>query len=294
LFGGVCSLSVQSGFDGTEEARVTEADELIVDFSAPPVVEVIAGVAFELPGSETGALLAAFWKERLREYFPRIEQQPPYIPPVEMFGGPSQTNLRGVEISSEFPAARLLASTPDRQELIQLQPGWFACNWRKVGSDDEYQHWPKRQESFNRWFTELSEYLVAAGAATPKVTQCEVTYVNHIISGGTWKGLDEFHRIFTASLGGTDRGDLEQITAQAQFLLSGDQGPYGRLHMKILPAYARDGQTPLYVLELTARGMFDGTASNTDFLRVGREAVVRSFLQMTTPDMHAEWGMKER
>jgi hypothetical protein len=61
------------------------AKESIVSFRRPPVVEVVAGVAFEGLGPDAGPLLGAFWKECLRQQFPTLQQQPPYSPPDEQF-----------------------------------------------------------------------------------------------------------------------------------------------------------------------------------------------------------------
>lgn len=268
---------------------MTEGVELIVNFEAPPVVEVVAGVALEDVGAETGALMAAFWKERLRKKFPLLEQQPPYVPSLEQFGNAVQSPNLIFQLGAGFPGARLLASTTDRQELIQLQPGWFACNWRKVQASHEYDHWPKRRADFDKWFNELVNYLASVGARAPKVTQCEVTYINHIYPGAVWRQHSHFERIFASSLGQPGKSRLEQITAQAQFTIGDVHQPAGRLHVKILPAYAKDGRTPLYVLELTARGTAPSGGPPTDFLNLGREAIVGMFLEITTPEMQAEW-----
>ena len=268
---------------------MTEGVELIVHFDAPPVVEVVAGVAFEGMGPEAGALMAAFWKERLREQFPLVEEQPPYAPPIEQFGTAVQSSNFTFQLGTGFPGARLLASTADRQELIQLQPGWFACNWRKVQATDEYDHWPKRRAAFDKWFNELSDFLTSADAKPPKITQCEVTYVNHIYPGPVWSQHAHFERIFVSSFGKLGKGRLEQITAQAQFTIGDENQPSGRLHVKILPAYAKDGLTPLYVLELTARGIASSGRAPTDFLGLGRAAIDSLFLEITTSEMQAEW-----
>lgn len=261
-------------------------DQLIVHFDAPPVVEVIAGVALHGMGPQAAPLLAAFWKERLRDRFPIVEEQPAYSPPIEQFDAPVATTP-SFEISSSFPGARLLVSEPARAELIQLQPGWFACNWRKVQPTAKYDHWPARQDAFNHWFGELLAYIADSGAPPPDVRQCEVTYVNHIYPNAVWATHADFAKVFTTTLASPSVGNLEQLTAQAQVALTGDDGlPKGRLHIKILPAFGRDGRTPLYVLELTARG---ASGSQTDFFSQGREAIVRTFVDITTLEMQEQW-----
>jgi hypothetical protein len=85
---------------------------------------------------------------------------------------------------------------------------------------------------------------------------------------------------------------IEQISAQAQFLLETEGEPYGRLYAKFLPAFAADGKSPLYVLELTARGAPRGNDINgaLEFLDLGRTAVDLTFIALTTTSMHDEWG----
>lgn len=271
---------------------MTSGDALMVDFREPPVVEVVAGVAYEGVGPATGALLAAFWKERLRSRFPNLEPQPPYTVPQESFEGTAIPSMRFGMMEGILPT-RWWASSSDQQLLVQLQPGYFACNWRKVKPNDDYDHWPKRREAFIETYRDFVAYILDADVGSPQITQCEVSYINHIVPNDLWSRHADFERIFAASLSDSTVGRLEQITAQAQFVLESDGVPYGRLHVKILPAYARDGETPLYVLELTARGPSNdgGIEGALRFLDRGREAIVQAFLDLTTGEMQSRWGI---
>jgi uncharacterized protein (TIGR04255 family) len=266
----------------------------IVSFTSPPVVEVVAGVAFDGLGTETSSLLAAFWKERLRDKFPSLQQQPPYSPPDERFPGDGRPFSFNLNLSNAFPAARLWVQSSDGQQLLQLQPGWFACNWRKVDAGQEYDRWPNRKAAFQQYFTELSEYLAAEGAGQPKIRQCEVTYINHITPSATWSRHGDFSRIFRIGPQASSPYLLEQMSAQLQYALTQDELPYGRLHIQITPAFGPDGKTPLYVFELTARGapLGDNIEGALAFLDRGREAVDRTFVALTTDAMHAEWGLQ--
>jgi len=264
----------------------------IVSFASPPVVEVVAGVAFDGQSAEAAALLAAFWKEELRQRFPSLQQQPPYTPPDEQF--PSDGRAIRFNLMTGLPAARLWAQSNDGQELLQLQSGWFACNWRKVQPNGEYDRWQRRRAAFERYFTSMSDYLTREGAGQPKVRQCEVTYINHITASAVWSDHAEFSKIFTVSPGAGLPYPIEQASFQAQFVLEQDGKPYGRLHVKILPAFGPDGKSPLYVLELTARGgpQGDGIEGALAFLDLGREAVDRTFVALTSDAMHKEWGLQ--
>ncbi|MEI2765274.1 MAG: TIGR04255 family protein [Dermatophilaceae bacterium] len=268
-------------------------DDLIAHFDEAPVVEVVVGITLDPCGPAAGPLMSAFWKEHLREAFPIVEVQPPYSPPVEEFGR-SQPPLMQVQLGVGFSDSRLFALSKDRQELIQLQPGWFACNWRKANPGDDYDHWPRRRGVFDGWHSLLAKYMARESGVTPAVRQCEVTYVNHITPNNEWSDHSDFGRIFTATLGAGASERLESLSVQAQSTLVSEQGaPIGRLYVKIIPGFARDGTTPIYVLELTARGMLTGLSEGTGFLDAGREAIVATFISLTTPAMHAEWKRRE-
>lgn len=267
--------------------------ENIVSFQSPPVVEVVAGVALSGAGADANVMLGAFWKDRLRTEFPTLQPQPTYTPPVEVFGpGPHGPTLT-FEFGLAPPTARLWAMSPDGQNLLQLQPDYFACNWRKVQPHDQYDRWSKRRHAFTRWLTDLLDYLAAEGAPRPGIHQCEVTYINHIVAGKTWQSHADFSRVFRVGLQSFPH-PLEQVAAQAQFVLGNDGQPWGRLHARIMPAFARDGRTPLFVLELTARGapMGDDVEGATNFLDRARDAIDRTFLALTTEEMQTEWGIE--
>jgi uncharacterized protein (TIGR04255 family) len=265
----------------------------IVSFASPPVVEVVAGVAFDGLTPETSALLGAFWKEQLRQEFPTLQLQPPITTQDEQFpvGGRS---IFAFNALAGMPAPRLWAQSSDGQDLLQLQPGWFACNWRKVQPDGEYDRWARRRGDFQRYFNRLIEYLSKEGAGQPKIRQCEVTYINHIVASKIWSSHAEFSKIFNVSISSDLPQLLEQVTFQGQFVLERDGEPYGRLYVKIIPAFGQDGKTPLYVLELTARGApkADGVEGALAFLDLGREAIDLTFVKLTSDAMHREWGLQ--
>jgi uncharacterized protein (TIGR04255 family) len=263
----------------------------IVSFRAPPVVEIVAGVALEGLGIETGPLLAAFWKEQLRDHFPQVQQQPPYSPPDEQFPAVGQAFSFNLNLAATFPAGRLWVQSNDGHELIQLQPGWFAYNWRKLQSQDEWARWKTRRNKFRDYFEALSGYLSKEGAGEPKIRQCEVTYINHIAPTRSWSQHSDFAKIFRVPQAETPY-TLEQASVQAQYVLSGESGPFGRLYTKITPAFGPDGTTPLYVFELTARGApreesIDGAIA---FLDEGRRAAYHTFVSLTTDAIREDWG----
>jgi uncharacterized protein (TIGR04255 family) len=264
----------------------------IVAFDDPPVVEVVAGVAFDGLTPDVGPLLAAFWKERLRERFPIVQQQPAYSPPQEQFPADGPTINFNLQLSTTFPTARLWALSRDGQQVVQLQPGWFARNWKRVGKGEEYEYWEQRREAFRNDLAEFIAYLTDEGIGDLKLRQCEITYINHISPSETWSNHSEFANVFNVSLQKAMPYGVEQMSLQAQSILEYEGNPCGRLYVKILPAFGTDGRSPLYVFELTARGapQGEGIDGAFAFLDLGRVAANRTFLSLTTQAMQREWG----
>lgn len=265
----------------------------IVRFTSPPVVEVVAGVSFTGYDSSFGPVLAAFWKEILRSRFPELQQQPPYVPPEEIFN--DQPAMGGVmfQFVGQFSGSRLWATAEDGNELLQLQPDWFARNWRKVNVGDEYDQWPARRAALASSLAELSQYLTSSGFKMPTIRQCEVSYVNHISLEGVSGGHGGIGQVLKGQDGLSGPFPVEQATVQAKYILENELGPIGRLHVSFNPALDAAGK-PIYVLELTARGKPDDPSvpSALAFLDRGREAINAAFVGLTTTEMHQAWGLK--
>ncbi|MGH9894620.1 MAG: TIGR04255 family protein, partial [bacterium] len=151
------------------------ASDTLPSYRNPPITEVVVGVAFKDTSDLSVAHLGDLWRTRWEDRFPRVEEHPPYSPPIERFDMPAP----GPGISLEFsarPTTRLWFVTGDGQELIQVQRDWLACNWRKVRPGDTYDRWPARRAAFERTFGEFQGYLEEQGLGKASVVQCEVTY----------------------------------------------------------------------------------------------------------------------
>lgn len=271
---------------------MSDGNNLIVNFSHAPVTEVLAGVVYDGLVPESGPFLAAFWHERLRDDFPKVERRPPYVPPEVNLEAPAPAQV-SIQMTQGVPPTRLWASGKDAQELIQLQPGFFACNWRKLSPRDTYDHWPARRDAFERWYSAFVDYCERDGLGKPRPIQYEVTYINHIGTNHVWSDHSHAGRIFRLSLPANASDSFEQLNAQFQFAIRDSSEALGRLDVKIVPAVARDGR-PVYAFELTARGPIPGqdVGAVLGVLNRGRLAVVRAFLDMTTPEIQDAWGIQ--
>ena len=121
-------------------------DAALPDFEDPPIAEVVLAVHFERMPHLTGPAVGLLWDRFFSEQFHTIEERPPYEPPQERFG----TDERGVRFafSDEVPSPRYWLVGKDKSELLQVQPNWFARNWRKAGSSDPYPRYEVIRQRF--------------------------------------------------------------------------------------------------------------------------------------------------
>jgi len=141
-------------------------------------------------------------------------------------------------------------------------------------------------------------FLVREDVGELVPNQCEVTYVNHIISGAGWQihgELGEILTIWKTRYSDSFLSEPEDIGLRVRYIIPGTDGtPLGRLLVKIDPAYRTEDDRPIYVLVLTARGrpVSEGIEGALSFLDIGREWVVRGFTSLTSLRMHEIWGRR--
>jgi uncharacterized protein (TIGR04255 family) len=266
----------------------------LINYAQPPVVEVVAAVRFEDLAPEVYAGVGEFWRSKLANDFPELSPQAPYQALVEQFDRRFRRPEFSLDLKEFPPAPRYWFSAKSGGELVQLQSNWLAYNWRKVAPDAQYSRWASRREAFLRRYRELSEWLTERGASIAP-NQCEVTYINHIYPiRGVWAKHADARMVFRGlRMVEPPRGiHAEQSAWQAQYLIGEDGATTGRLHINVQPAFSRKDDTPIFVMELTARGAppdpsLDGVMQ---FLDRGRGAVVEMFDTVTTSEAHKGWG----
>jgi uncharacterized protein (TIGR04255 family) len=277
--------------EGIDEP-VTPTDEHLPGFHNPPITEVVVGVSFRDAPALTSAHLGDLWRTKWEERFPAVEEHPPYAPPLEQLDVPAP----GPSISLEFsarPMTRLWFLTADGQELVQVQRDWFARNWRKVRPGDQYDRWPNRRTAFERAFREFATYVEDQGLGKISIVQCEVTYVNHIRAGGAWNRHGELSKVLKLLAPVPKALEPEQLQLGGTFIIPRQDGQSaGRLHVTVQPGVLREENLPIFALNLTARGAPEGPGIEgaLAFLDRGREHIVQMFAELTTPQMHEEWG----
>src|SRR5947209_5863336 len=172
------------------------------DFDNPPVVETVLSVQFEsITGLHT-AHLGLLWNE-FRATFPACEERPPLDRIIEQFPETSRARV-GLQLQAleNLPVPRLCFLSQRGNEMIQVQASRFIKNWRKEGEGERYPHYDETiKPMFERDFKTFIAFLEKNKFEAPSIDQCEVTYVNHILSGAGegWETFSDFDEIFNFS-----------------------------------------------------------------------------------------------
>jgi uncharacterized protein (TIGR04255 family) len=269
------------------------------DFESPPLTEVALSVQFEplekLRTAQVGALWTVF-----RAQFPRTEDHNPLAPVFERFGMPttSAAEVR-LEMLETPPLPRVWFLNPEGTELIQVQQDRFIHNWRKVGQGDTYPRYEHVRDKFESEMTTFQDVLAREQIGRVVANQCEVTYVNHIVAGDGWQTHSQLANVVTVFRTAYIDDKLqepEDAGLSVRYVLKDVKGAsLGRLHISAQPAFRRPDSRPMLVLTLVARLRPPGDELEHVIraLDLGRDAIVRAFASVTTPEMHKLWRRKD-
>ncbi|MGO8871237.1 MAG: TIGR04255 family protein [Acidimicrobiales bacterium] len=274
---------------------MSERTAALPSFRRPPVNEVVLSVAFDRPQRLSAAHIGNFWHTRLREELPEVEEQPPYNRPIEILADVPSPQALNFQLLDRPPSPRLWAKNNDGTRLVQLQPDWFAFNWRDTPAvEQEYVRWPTIESEFVRFFAQLRDYLATEDLGVLTARQCEVTYINQIRPvDGVWSDHGQIDHV-TTLLGGAETflpgPETSQLTT-AYRIKDFDGVLRGRLHITVQPTFRIEDNEPTVILTLIARGApaEDTEAAIVDFLRLGHEWIVQGFAAITTEEMQRAW-----
>lgn len=266
-------------------------------FKRPPVTEVVIAAHFEEDSQTSIVHLGKLAGAAQDSGFSKIEERPPHEGVFETFGerlaGLPQLQL---QLQDRPPLPRLWFLNNAGDELLQIQRDWFACNWRKVAPGGDYDRWAPRWEAFERWYQQV---VNAFGGDDLAHTQVEVTYINHIhvaaALGSEAELINAFSFLSPPADPRADRAFVpvpESFSHVSSYVISGDDGGIGRLHLNITPATVRETGEQVARMSLTARGnpIGDSTLNGVRrFAELGHEWIVRAFAAFTSSTMHDYW-----
>jgi len=267
--------------------------EDLPDFRTPPVAETVLSLQFEPVAGLTTAHVGVLW-QRFREKLPLIEEQPPLPRVYEKFGPPSPAQVE-VTVEEKPPVPRVWFLNREKTELIQVQADRFIHNWRKTEGIEPYPRYEPIRDRFRGEVAVLEQFLKEEGLGTLAVNQCEVTYVNHIEPSGVWEGHGQLEKVLRNWSPLPEGGFLPEVEdggVRLRFVIPGEAGKtVGRLHVVLQPAWKKGDNTPILVLNLTARGepLGEGIEGAFAFFNLGRRWIVKGFADLTTPEMHRVW-----
>lgn len=266
------------------------------DFTDPPVVEVALSVQFD-PLEELGAPQLGLLWTKFRDRFPKVEEHLPLDPFFERFGvrGTPSPGVH-LQLAAKPLATRWWFLNAGGTELVQVQKDRFVHNWRKVGTGDTYPRYESIRETFQKELAVFRGFLSDEGLGNLKPNQCEVTYVNHIVSGEGWHRhgqLGEVLTVFASRYSDTFLPEPEDGRVAIDYIIPDGAGdPIGRLHISVQPACRATDDRAILILTLTARSEPVGSDASglLDSLDLAREWIVRGFASITTDKMHEVWG----
>jgi uncharacterized protein (TIGR04255 family) len=269
-----------------------------ITFDRPPVNEVALAIQFSAPLIDVEVLGAL--TTRIKQAYPGRQQQPP-LPRMQEPTG--LLNPPQIEIQPFFPGLpRTWFVTADGHFLIQIQQDRLAINWRKMSGEEPYPRYAEVRRRMSELIESLRSAVDAVGAQDVPIDFVELSYFNEISVPGAKPGdphpnLASFLRVIDWTSDQAFLGTPEDSQLQARWRIPPEQLPpgadVGRLYASILPGLSATTQTPLYVMNLIARivppigASVDGAL---DIVDVGHDWIVRSFADLTTEEIHEQWG----
>ncbi len=224
--------------------------------------------------------------ERFRELYPGTE--------IKTAGGPGEVRFNSTE-GIDFTALPIRALFVDRSgnQLVQVQRNAFIRNWRQTEQTTEYEHYENVCPLFQRDWQTFCGFLDSEKLGQVEVVQCEVTYINQLVRGREWQTFDDVPRIFRI----WSRTNADSLSAsQMVSFITVFELPEnaGTLQVVLQPGIRKRDNKEIIQFSLTATGKPAGSGLTEilHWLDLGHAAVVKSFRDLTTPEMHALWGIK--
>jgi len=237
--------------------------------------------------------LGLLW-QRFRDQLPIVEEHPLLPPVFEKFDPPAPPRAE-ITVEDKPPVPRLWFLNRQKTELIQVQTDRFIHNWRKTEGIEPYPRFEPIRDRFRREVEVLREFVADEGLGALAVNQCEVTYVNHIEPAGVWERTGQWEKVFRVCRRlpeGAFLPEAEEAGFRALYVMRGNDGtPIGRLHVAVQPAWKRSDNSPIFTMNLIARGapLGDGIDGAFSFFELGREWIVKGFADLTTDAMQRAW-----
>jgi len=268
-------------------------DKICPEFSNAPTVETILGVQFAPLRGFRSNHYGWFWNEYLKaKGFKAVSDESLLPTYIEEFGVP-KLHLTRKGDGEDILGVRMKARTEDRSRTVQLQPDKLYLGWNR--NNPQAPRYASVKTEFMALFDNLNEFATVASLGPVQPNLWEVHYVNQIPPGRLWSEPRDWHRVFPTLFPSTD----PSISGFRFATYSGEwhfeiQPEKGRVHVRVAKMVMNQSATPTLYLSLLARGEI-GSKNSDDLvtgMETGHAACTRLFLELTSPEAHAEWGIK--
>ncbi len=184
-------------------------------------------------------------------------------------------------------------TTEHGDRMIQLQNGRLVHNWRRV-EGAKYPRFEAILPAFLQSVSSLTGYLQEVLKQSVVWNQWEVVYVNVVRKGTVWNSPADWPGMLPAlfgDVGDAGPGPWESGSGGWKFVLPDSRG---RLHIDFHHGWGQPAadDDQLVVLQMTARGPV--TEQSVDAigagLNLGHDAVVQTFVRITSERAHQYWG----
>ncbi len=271
---------------------MTKSRPSLPDYANPPVVEVVFAITIRpLPVSVVD--LARFGWERLGDTFPIRQEQPPMQMQRETFDPGIQNIGPTLALLTGPPPVRLLFQTEDKTRLVQVQRDWLACNWQGTSSGDPYPRYESIEGDFLETWDNFAEFMSELGHGEVHASQCELSYINHILPGDLWESHGQINRVIQlAGEASTFLPEPEDGQLYFRYRIPFEGRDVGRLYVQAIPAFRKEDSLPLIQLNMVARGtpLREGREGVVEFFRLAHEWIVNGFAGVTTdPAQETLW-----
>jgi uncharacterized protein (TIGR04255 family) len=277
---------------------MTQSPTHLPEFSSSPLIEVAISLQFATLSRVRTVHLGFLW-DVFRANFPKFAEHPPLNPAFETFGPAANPSEQvRFELVTQPPLPRVWFLDQKGVELIQFQADRFIHNWRKVGDETTYPRYERIRERFLEEVALLAEFLNRESLGAIEPNQCELTYINHIISlPGEDLAAEPGKVLRTWDTQALRLLPLprEDARMMMRFILrKGDDEPLGRILVSVDPGRQPDG-TSVVQLTLVGRGRPAGSSASDiqQFLDLARENIGQVFLAITTDEMQQRWGRQQ-
>lgn len=274
-----------------KKARPKHRADQPVNFKKPPVTEVYLGLQTVGPIFPVGdlGLLSKVHTPR----YPKLQFMQQVTRMVEVPPSPEPQLV----IQAQPAGPRFWFLNSEETNIVQIQTDRFVYNWRKTNDDQLYPRFDSVRSAFREEFTFLLKEL-ELDPASSFVDVCEVSYTNAIQRPGREDiraDLCEIFRGITDLDVGVSGIKLQEGQFSWIYNVTRPGGEFaGRLRITTVPVVNIQAKGRTLVTTITYRGIPpDRTLAGAfDLFDEGHLAIVKTFKNITTPEMHALWEIE--